>query len=207
MAVESLSLAEIKMKEIVYICSFIILANLLCAQTTNEKPDKYDWTDTTLIPVILQSQIIDKKIVAIDIGKKAVIYVGENGFRQKVVKNMNGYAKKDMEKIIQLIDSASAKSDTIFINPYLSHLGYLISAELKNGNARVFYKKQKAFVPVITHRLEKYGMYAHRFFYLPDRRPFFSVMEVSGIIEGNKYFSDPKELGQVYDKLADLGKE
>lgn len=42
-------------------------------------------------------------------------------------------------------------------------------------------KNQKAFIDTITHRLERYGGDAIRFFYLPDRRPFFAAKEFSGI--------------------------
>jgi hypothetical protein len=92
---------------------------------------------------------------------------------------------------------------------YLDHLDYLVSVELKNGNTRVFYKKQKTFVSTISHRLERYGKYAHRFFYFPDKRPFFSTMELSGILDEKDPFalSDPKELEKVGTKLVELNKE
>ena len=63
---------------------------------------------------------------------------------------------------------------------------YIVSDQLQKGKAKVFYKRENAFVTNISHRLEKYGMYAHRFFYLPDNRPFFSTMEYSGILRKGK---------------------
>ena len=203
------------MKKAFYIFNFIQLTNLLFGQTStpqqnpNPKRDKYDWTDTTFIPINLLQTIQDKKIVAVDIGQKATIYISKKLLRQTAVKSTSDYNKKDISKIIHFIDSASAKSDTIFIDPYLAHLDYLISDELQNGNAKVFYKKQKSFVPTISHRLEKYGKYAHRFFYLPDKRPFYEIMELSGILDEKNPFalSDPKELEQVATKLAGLNKE
>ena len=195
-----------------HIFNLFLLTNLLFGQTStsqqNPKRDKYDWTDTTFIPVKLTPTIQDKKIVAVDIGQKATIYISKKLFRQNAVKSTSDYNKKDISKIIHCID-APTKSDTIFIDPYLAHLDYLVSEELQNGNARVFYKKQKTFVTTISHRLEKYGKYAHRFFYLPDKRPFYSTMEMSGILDEKNPFelSDPKELEQVATKLAGLNKE
>lgn len=177
------------MKKVFYIFNFILLTNLLLGQTSaaqqnpNSKRDKYDWTDTTFIPVNLTPTIQDKKVVAVDIGQKATIYISKKLLRQDAVKSTSDYNKKDISKILHFIDSASAKNDTIFIDQYLAHLDYLISDELQNGNVKVFYKKQKSFVPTISHRLEKYGKYAHRFFYLPDKRPFYSTMEISGILD------------------------
>jgi hypothetical protein len=202
------------MKKAFYIFNFILLTNLIFAQTStpqqnpNPKRDKNDWTDTTFILVNLTSTIKDKKIVAVDIGKKTTIYISKKLLRQNAVKSTSDYNKADISKIIHFIDSTSAKTDTIFIDPYLAHLDYLISDELQNGNAKVFYKKQKSFVPTISHRLEKYGKYAHRFFYLPDKRPFYSTMEMSGILDEKNPFalSDPKELEQLATKLADLNK-
>ena len=202
-----------EMKKNIYILIFISLTFFCAGQTSapqqNPTHDKYNWTDTTFIPVNLTPTIQDKKIVAVDIGQKATIYINKKLLRQNAVKSTSDYNKKDISKIIHFIDSASAKKDTIFIDQYLAHFDYLISDELQNGNAKVFYKKQKSFVPTITHRLEKYGKYAHRFFYLPDKRPFFSIMEMSGILDEKNplSLSDPKELEQVATKLAGLNKE
>ena len=44
---------------------------------------------------------------------------------------------------------------------------------------------KKLFVDTITHRLERYGGNADRFFYLPDKRPFFAVQEFSGILDND----------------------
>ena len=201
------------MKKTFYIFNFILLTNLLFGQTSspqqnpNPKRDKYDWTDTTFVLVNLTKTIPDKKIVAFDIGQKATIYISKKAIRQNAVKSTGDYNKKNTTKIIRFIDSASVKSDTIFMDQYLAYLDILISDELQSGNAKVYYKKQKTSVTTISHRLEKYGMYAHRFFYLPDNRPFFSTMEISGILEKDKMFSDPKELEEVATKLAGLNKE
>ena len=203
------------MKRTLYIFNFILLTNLFFGQTStpqqnpNPKRDKYDWTDTTFVQVNLTPTIQDKKIVAVEIGQKATIYISKKLLRQNAVKSTSDYNKKYISKIIHAIDSSPAKNDTIFIDPYLAHLDYLISDELQNGNAKVFYKKQKNFVLTISHRLEKYGKYAHRFFYLPDKRPFYSTMEMSGILDEKNplALSDPNELEMVATKLAGLYKE
>jgi len=148
-------------------------------------------------------------VVRIELGKKATIYLSEKSLRQNVAKSFSDYNKTEYSIIIHLLDSASLKSDTIILDQYLGGLGYLVSDELQNGNAKVFYKKQNSFVKTISHRLEKYGQYAHRFFYLPDKRPFFSTQELSGILDEKNPFalSNPKELGNLYDKLSGLNKE
>jgi len=167
---------------------------------------KHSWTDTTYIQVNLIDTLKDNKIVVINIGEKATIYLSKTRFRQIAAKNSNDYNKKELSEIIQFLDKTSLTRDTISIDQFMMGLDYLISEELQDGNAKVFYKKVNSFIPTISHRLEKYGMYAHRFFYLPDKRPFFSTMEYSGIIEKGKYFSDPNELVKLGEKLASLRK-
>lgn len=50
---------------------------------------------------------------------------------------------------------------------------------------------------------------AHRFFYLPGNRPFYSTIEISCILDEKNplALSDQKELEQVATKLAGLNKE
>jgi hypothetical protein len=113
--------------------------------------------------------------------------------------------------IIDFLDSASLKSDTIFIDDYykLRDFDYLVSGQLIKGNANVFYKKQKSYVDRIWYRLEKYGEHGDRFFYLTDKRPFFAVMELSGIIDDNDVFG--RGHFQAYlkegEKLASIRQE
>jgi hypothetical protein len=71
----------------------------------------------------------------------------------------------------------------------LPNLEYLVSRQLQNGNARVFYNSQNAFIRSLSHRRERFGGHGDRFFYLPDKRPFFAVTEVSGIIDDEAFFS------------------
>ena len=176
---------------------------MILAQTSDRSP----WSDTTFIIVKLQDTSLGKKIVVIDIGQKATIFLNESVLKAATDSLQNDFNKKYISKITRLLNADSKKMDTIYLDPYMEELDYVVGTLLKQGRAYVYYKKQKAIVPYISHRLEKYGMYAHRFFYLPDGRPFFSWMEYSGIIEDHKYFSDPKELEKLGAKLAGLRKE
>lgn len=166
-----------------------------------------DWDDTSYTNVNLLPLGVGQKVVMINIGEKAIIYLSVNAVKQSAVQLQNDFNKKEISKIVQIINKVSAKRDTVVLEQYLPDLDYLVSTELKKGNASIYYTKTKSFVPVISHRLEKYGMYAYRFFYLPDNRPFYTIMEYSGIIENNKYMSDPKEIMKLAEKLADMRKE
>ena len=171
------------------------------------KESSSSWKDKKYISVTLTDTSRDKKIVIVEIGRKATIYLKLNLLRQNAIEIKNDFNNEELTKIINILDSSSNVSDTAHIDNYLSHFDYLVSQQLQDGNALVYYKKIKSFVPTISHRLEKYGMYAHRFFYLPDKRPFYSTMEYSGIIEDDKYFSNRNELIKVGEKLAGLRNE
>lgn len=141
-----------------------------------------------------------------NIGAKAVIYVQASDLRQLAMKNIaDSNAADRYRRVIRTLDKN--KADTLRLSEEDIDMEYVISDVLQKGMAMVYYKKMKKYVPVIMHRVEKYGMYADRVFYLPDRRPFYMVMEYSGIIEDGKLFSDPSELGKEYDKLSGLRKE
>ncbi|HXB44403.1 MAG TPA: hypothetical protein VNV85_10120 [Puia sp.] len=183
---------------------FLVASSQIFAQQTSHKPN---WTDTTFILVKLVDTSADKKIVLVDIGQKAIIYLKEKLIKQSVIETSNDLNKDELSNLIHLLVSNALRSDTIIIDQYLIDFDHMISKQLQKGNAKVFYKKAKSFVPTISHRLEKYGMYAHRFFYLPDRRPFFSTLEYSGIIQNNKYHSDPNELVKLGEKLASIREE
>ena len=167
-----------------------------------KKPDKPAWADTTYLRVSLPDTIRDKKIILVEVGQKAIIYLSYKNIMKELVESGN----KKFDSLKNYLDSISISRDTIIID-HLSDFDYLVSTELQAGNAVVYYKKLKVCAPVITHRLEKYGLYAFRFFYLPDSRPFFSTLEYSGIIVNGKYFSDRKELGELFNKLSSERKE
>ena len=191
------------LRHILLLLSVFGLTNIFA----QHKKSSSNWKDKKFIPVTLTDTGKDKKIVIVEIGKKATIYLKLNLLRQNAIEIKNDFNNEELTKIINILDSSSKVSDTIYMDNYQSHFDYLVSQQLQDGNALVYYKKTKSFVPTISHRLEKYGMYAHRFFYLPDKRPFYSTMEYSGIIENNKYFSNPNELIKVGEKLAEIRKE
>lgn len=185
------------MRHIIFlILTFICWAQLF-GQTTKKTSSKAPWEDTKLIAVKLKDTILSQKVVCVDIGKKAIIFLELPNILEEVKKPET----ENIKRIKNYLDSARQVSDTIFVDD-LMDFDYIVSDQLQKGKARVFYKRENTFVTNISHRLEKYGMYAHRFFYLPDNRPFFSTMEYSGILEKGKYFSDPNELGNLYDKLS-----
>lgn len=177
------------MRHILTIISIFLLSTTLFGQEPKEKGSESSWRDTTFIPVKLNDTIKDSKIVAVDIGKKATIFVHLKSLLTEAKENLsNNFVRENYNKIIHYFDSAALKNDTVFITNYyyllyLQHFEYLVSHQLTDGNAKVFYKKQNAFVDTIFHRLERYGSIADRFFYLPDKRPFFAVQEFSGILD------------------------
>ena len=198
------------MRILLTIYFFLISGNLFCQDSTVISR-KSPWNDSTFISVILkQSSLNTSKVVSYNIGEKAIIYV-RNDSLLKLAKislsNCLPSENKYYTKIVRLLTSNKSNRDTTFINKYLYGFDYLISNQLLTGDAKIFYKRPKLFVDTISHRLEKYGMYAHRFYYLPDGRPFFSVMEYSGIIENGRYFSDPNELMKFAEKARDCMKK
>jgi hypothetical protein len=156
--------------------------------------------DTAYQTVALSKKINDTKIAVARIGEKALIYVGLTSLMDSLA-DKSGEAKK-------YIDSALRQTDTVFIDfrHTLQYFEYSISKQLIKGNALVFSQKQQGFVDTIFHRYERYGEHGDRFFYLPDKRPFFSVMERSGILDPasdkpGKHYQDYLQEGK---KLASL---
>jgi len=173
------------MRHTLIIISILFSTTILFGQKPKKRGSSSSWHDTTFILVKLIDTIKDNKIVAVDMGEKATIFVKLRPMLIEARENLsNDFVKDNYNKIIRYFDSASLKSDTIFINEYykLQDFEYLVSHQLIDGNAKVLYKKQKTFVDTISHRLERYGGNADRFFYLPDKRPFFAVTELTGIL-------------------------
>jgi hypothetical protein len=179
------------MRHILIFISFVFPAILVWGQNVKKQGNSPPWSDTTFIIVKLNDTINDNKVVAVDIGEKATIYVKLKPILDEARQNLsNDFVKEDYQKVIHFLSTAPKKNDTTFLSDYftLPHFEYLISHQLVNGNAKVFYKKQKTFIDKISHRLERYGGNADRFFYLPDKRPFFAVKEYSGILDDNNPF-------------------
>jgi hypothetical protein len=184
----------------------------LFSQQTKRSGRLSSWRDTTYIPVVLRDSIVDSKVASVNIGKKAIIYIKLKPLLAEAKENLtNEFVRTEYNAIIHFLDSASLKGDTIFIDDYynLSHFEYLVSSQLIEGNAKVLYKRQKSFVDTISHRLERYGGNADRFFYLADKRPFFAVNELSGILDNNHAVGSGQFQAYVKEgeKLASVRKE
>lgn len=190
------------MRHITIIILTIGFYSQLLGQTGKKAVGTAPWDDTTLIIVTLNRIASQSKVVCIDLGRKATIFLSLSD----ILKEVRKPETDNIKAIKKYLDSAKQMGDTIFINDVMD-FGYIVSKQLQKGKAKVFYKKENVFVENISHRLEKYGMYAHRFFYLPDNRPFFSTMEYSGILEKGKYFSESSELEKLYEKLSSERKE
>jgi len=161
------------------------------------------WKDTTFIPIKLNGLAPDSKVIVFEIGKKATIFLSLAPVLADARDRLsNEEAKGNYHMIVDYLTAASLKSDTIFPGSWLQlqRFEYLIALQLADGNAKIFYKKQQVFVDSISHRLERSGGNATRFFYLPDRRPFFSILQLIGIID-----SDDEDWGMGH--LQDYIKE
>ena len=191
-------------KFLISILPIFLLTVTSYAQNKIKPKASAPWNDTTLINVKLIDTITDSKVAIINIGEKAIIYIKVKSIIDQAKKYLtDDFIKKDYQIIIDYLDSASLKSDSIFIGEYykLLYLQYLIDDQLLQGNARVYYKKNKTFVDSIFHRLERYGQYGDRFFYLPDKRPFFFVIEITGILDKQTLY--PHSNYDAYMKEAD----
>ncbi|HXB29021.1 MAG TPA: hypothetical protein VNW49_04345 [Puia sp.] len=192
--------------------SIFILLGFVSMNVYGQKTEgSASWSDTSYRDVQLRDSLGDKKIVVIEIGRKAIIYLEMDALVKEAKQDLSkAWDKPAIKEIIHFLDSASLRSDTIIADNYrLKSLDYLISDQLMKGNARVFYRKEKSYVVTISHRLERYGEYANRFFYLPDKRPFFYSMEMSGILDKNDPFGEShyEAYLKLGEKLASLRQE
>jgi hypothetical protein len=183
---------------------FLFLTTQLFGQKVQRKTSKSSFRDTAFIYVSLIDIKGEKKILAYDIGEKAVVYLGADSIITEVKKHLsNEFIEDRYTRIINFIDSASQDSDTIKVDFYqLPDFEYFVSDQLKKGRARVFYKRHNSFVDTISHRLERFGGHLDRFFYLPDKRPFFGVIELSGLIDNAAFLS-----GKYYDGYVKEGEK
>ena len=211
------------MKHIIIFFTTLLLSSCLqeskvdnLNQTKDSLQQTFNKLDSTFTPVNLkdisklQDTSKEQTVVVVEIGQKATIYLNAKLLRQSALELL--YRSNYMDeysKIIRLLDLHSI-NDTFFIGPQgLPNFEYVISAQLQKGNAKVFYNKKKSFVPIIYHRLERYEACEYRFFYLPDQRPFFSEIKLSGILEGGALFErkDPKEFKELREKIEGLRDE
>ena len=133
-----------------------------------------------LYKVELKDTILDNKIVIYDIGNKSRVFLSLNLLMITAKELSTNYNKRNYNKVIKYLKKESLKNDTIIINDYsLGLFDYMVERLLQNGNAKVFYKKLNIFVPVIYHRQERYAQFISTYFYLPDFRTFFSIVDTT----------------------------
>jgi len=168
---------------------------------TGQRRKKSTKNDTTFIAVALRDTHFDKTLI-IEVGEKAKIYVSGNSIINEATGYLsNDFVRDEYSPIIKFLDSSYEKGDTVLIAFYkLTNLKYLVSKQLQKGYAKVFYIRQNIFVDTIFHRRERFGGHGDRFFYLPDKRPFYGVIEISGIIDNEAFLS-----GQYYNDYIKEG--
>ena len=185
----------------------LLLFTIALFSQAGRKLNKSIKKDTAFISVALRDTHFDKTLI-IEVGEKAKIYVsGDSIMKEAAGYLSNDFVRDEYSSIIEFLDSSYKKSDTVSIAFYkLTNLKYLVSKQLQNGYAKVFYNRQNIFVDTIFHRSERFGGHGDRFFYLPDKRPFYGVIEITGIINDKAFLS-----GQYYndyiregDKLGSL---
>lgn len=169
----------------IVILFLIILTTSSFGQDTSGIKPKSIFDDTTLIRTILVDKfIIGSRIVAFNFGKNAIIYLSEKSILDTISKgalSTYDYERKNSKSIIKILKEYKS-ADTVFLKGHTHYLMYLVSGQLKKGNAKVFDKKSNAFAPFIYHRLERVISAADRVYYFADKRRFFQVQEWSGII-------------------------
>ena len=175
------------MRVFIITISIVFLTLSVNGQKAKSKQAKSPLADTAYFIVPLHD-IVTKKTVIVNVGEKAKIYISGDSVLHHAQPGLNqGYANDKFNRLISFFDSAFQRNDTVSIAFYtLSHLEYITSDQLRNGHAKVYYYRHNKFVDTISHRLERFGGNADRFFYLPDGRPFFAVLEMFGILDRNR---------------------
>jgi hypothetical protein len=167
----------------------------------NAKKPKERQRDTAFAVVQLNTLTVSKTLMII-VGQKAKVYVsGDSILKELENYPSNDFMKSRYKRINEFLDSSFRINDTATALIFqLFGLEDLVAGQLKRGLAKVYYIKEQTFVDIIYHRLERYGSDADRFFYLPDKRPFFFNKEMSGIIDSKAMFS-----GKYYEEYKNQG--
>jgi len=162
-----------------------------------------NWKDSSWHSVKLSEAITDKNIFEYNRLRYTIIYLSYSDIRNSCLE-MKKNGKEEYNDLFISLDSSGGGKDTIRVSETSNELDYLVSELLRKGQARVFGISQKKYIDSVSYRFERFGSDAWRFYYLSDKRPFFGVMEFSGIIEENSDMM--KTLGKnpgEYKKLAD----
>ena len=146
---------------------------------------KPSFDDTTLVRTdLIDTFKVNDRIICFRSGKNAIIYLSGNSILDTVLKGLISpydYERRNSNLINEFLSQYS-NSDTIFLEDYPYYFEYLVSGQLKKGNARIFDRKTNLFVPFIYQRLERVISTADRVYYFVDHRRFFQVQEWSGIL-------------------------
>lgn len=181
----------------------------------NEKSN-YDLYDSAFTSVHLKDDVSDKKVVVVKAGQRAIIYLKAKLLIQWALENTNDFNRAELSPIVARLQSIPPQRDTISIDLNWDNFDYwndfdyfdfMVSEQLKSGNAKVFYNKTKSFVSTITYRLEKYDREGYRFFYLPDGRPFYRKSEFLVLIENYKYLPMGYGMPDLRVKVASMKNE
>lgn len=172
----------------------------LLAQKRKRIKDQLPQYDTTFTIVNLDNNFSKNQILVYELGEKAILYFPFQSLKKEAKETNDTTA-------IKYLDSMDNPKDTIAVDFRSPHfdIHYHLSMLLKKGDVRVFYKRENSFVSNIMHRQERYGNYVSRFFYLPDLRPFYSIMELI-VSHGPGRFSNYNELVNLGEKLQGLYK-
>lgn len=196
------------MRQSLILISILLFSTHLFAQKNKKRQVKLPLQDTAYIVVPLRDINFSKTII-IKVGEKAKIYLSGDSIINEATKYLsNDFVKDKYSRIITFLDSAFRRGDTASIAFYqLPNLEYLVSPQLQSGYAKVFYNRENKFVDTISHRSERFGGHGGRFFYLPDKRAFFGLIEITGIIDNNallsgKYYQDYIKEGEKLLSLA-----
>lgn len=198
------------MRHSLTIILFLFLTSQLFGQKTKKKSSKFSLRDTAFIDVSLIDIKGESKIITFDIGEKAIIYLRADSTITEVKKHLsNEFVKDSYNRIINFIDSASLHGDTIRVDFYqMPDFEYFVSDQLQKGQARVFYKdKTPLLTQFRTGSKDLVATWTDSSIY--PTRPFFGVIELSGLIDNAAFLS-----GKHYDayvkegeKLASLRQE
>lgn len=173
------------MKPSIIISVLLLLTIISFGQDTNITKRKSIFDDTTLVRTILIDTFKNgHRIICFNFGKNAIIYLSEGSILDTVSKGLaSSYDyERTNSKLLSKLLKQYKNADTIFLKDYPHYFKYLVSDQLKRGNAKIFDKKNNLFVPFIYQRLERVISTADRVYYFTDKRSFFQAQEWSGIL-------------------------
>lgn len=181
-----------------YFLFLFFFALNICAQTS-----AINWKDSTYYFVKLQKNISGEKILQYNNLRPAIIYLDFNEVRNSCVKRSKTQkVNEEYRELIEILDATDAGKDTVKTNIYKQELDNVVSDLLMKGQAQVYSLSQKTTIDSVSYRMEKFSSEGWRFYYLPDKKPFFGVLVIDGIEEN----IDPmKKLGQHAIDYNELG--